>query len=128
MKEIRIIVAGSRTFSDYMMLECRLDSFVKYVNNPITIISGTANGADKLGELYAKSHGYKCECFPANWELYGKRAGYIRNGEMAKYAVDNAIGVLFAFWDGESRGTAHMINLATQHGLAVNVVNFSCCT
>lgn len=126
MNEIRIIVAGSRSFQDYMMLECILDSYVKYAKNPITIVSGTANGADKLGEMYAKSHGYKCEYFPADWNKHGKSAGYIRNREMAQYAVsDNAIGALLAFWDGKSRGTMHMINLAAQHGLVVNVVNFA---
>ena len=49
---------------------------------------------------------FPCKVFPAQWERYGKRAGPIRNAAMAKYAD---YGV--ALWDGESRGTAHMIRL-----------------
>lgn len=63
--------------------------------------------------------------FPADWDRYGKRGGYIRNEEMAKYSVkDNNYGMLIAFWDGESRGTKHMINLANKHGVEVHVVKF----
>lgn len=63
--------------------------------------------------------------FPANWAAFGKRAGYIRNEQMAKYAVeDGSCGMLIAFWDGKSRGTKHMIDLANKHGLKVHVVSF----
>ena len=63
--------------------------------------------------------------FPANWDLYGKRAGYIRNEQMAKYAMsDNSYGVLIAFWDGKSRGIKHMIDLANKYGLEIHIVNY----
>jgi hypothetical protein len=42
---------------------------------------------------------------------------------MAKYAAEK-IGVLFAFWDGKSKGTKHMIDLAYQYGLDVHVINY----
>ena len=61
---------------------------------------------------------------PANWEYYGKRAGMIRNGEMARYASEDPDneGILIAFWDGKSRGTKGMINIAYRTGLEVVVI------
>ncbi|MCD7996506.1 MAG: SLOG family protein [Clostridiales bacterium] len=88
----------------------------------IVIISGTARGADKLGEYYAERTNLK-KRFPADWDNLGKRAGYVRNAEMAKYAAKE-VGVLIAFWDGISRGTKHMIDLANRYELEVHVVNF----
>ena len=95
------------------------------VDNPsqVKFISGTARGADILGEQFAYTYEYDVIRFPADWNTYGKSAGYRRNAEMAKYASE-AYGVLFAFWDGQSRGTKHMIDLAKRYGLEVHVVNY----
>ena len=127
---IRIIIAGGRTFNDYYLLtksfkellsELREDN--TFEKKDVEIISGTANGADKLGEVLAKRVGLKTVRFPANWDKFGKSAGYIRNKEMAVYAKeDGSIGVLLSFWDGESKGTKHMIDLANSNGLKVKTV------
>lgn len=116
----KIIVAGSRTFTDYKLLEEKLDQYLSDKDpKEIIIVSGTANGADKLGEEYALKHNLICKQFPADWNTFGKSAGYRRNEQMAIYA-----DALVAFWDGHSRGTMHMINLMRQHGDKVRVVNF----
>ena len=123
---IRIIIAGSRTFQDFHLLETKLKEYMEQKQlslAEIEIISGTANGADRLGERFADKYGIPCSQFPANWDKYGKSAGYIRNNEMAKYAAEKT-GVLFAFWDGTSKGTKHMIDLAKKQGLDVHVVQF----
>ena len=120
----RIIIAGSRTFNNYPRLHKELKNYIsKYNLKPeeIEIISGTARGADKLGENFARVNGIKCVRFPADWNTYGKSAGYIRNAEMAKYASQEH-GVLFAFWDGKSKGTKHMIDLATKYHLEIYVI------
>jgi hypothetical protein len=112
---MKTIIAGSRGFTDYSVLHFFLSI------NPweITeVVSGTARGADKLGERYAEENGISVKRFPADWDTHGKRAGYIRNSEMADYA-----DALVAFWDGESRGTKHMIDLADKAGLRVSIVN-----
>ena len=129
MKELRIIIAGSREFNNYNLLKTSIKDILKNTSfegiNKIKIISGTARGADQLGERFAKQFKLEVVKFPANWDVYGKRAGYIRNEEMAKYSVkDNNYGMLVAFWDGESRGTKHMIDLAKKHRLEVHVINF----
>mgnify|MGYP001124488586 FL=1 len=131
MKELRVIIAGSRDFDDFpkLMNSC-IDILSSITNNnknlgKIRIVSGAARGADQLGEQYAKLVGYEVSKFPADWDGLGKRAGYVRNAEMAKYAVENSnYGVLIAFWDGKSKGTKHMIDLAKRNGLEVHIVRF----
>ena len=130
-RELRIIVAGSREFNDYDLLRDTLMQYLDFmddkdvVDNPsqVKFISGTAKGADVLGEQFAYTYEYDVIRFPPDWDTYGKSAGYRRNAEMAKYASE-AYGVLFAFWDGKSKGTKHMIDLAKRYGLEVHVVKF----
>lgn len=119
----RIIVAGSRYFSNKEWLYSVLDDYLKSVDDDVEIVSGHCRGADMLGEQYAKDHGIPLVLFPANWSKYGKRAGYIRNDKMAKYASEKD-GVLIAFPVGESRGTKMMIRLAHNYGLETDV-NYS---
>lgn len=104
----RIVVAGSRNFNDYEYLRSKLDQIIWKEGD--TIISGGANGADKLGERYAREHNIKLEVYPANWDQYGKRAGYMRNKQMAEVCTHGVV-----FWDGESKGSAHMIDLLGEY-------------
>lgn len=114
----KVIVAGSRTFNDYGLLKEKLDYYLSNYNN-VEIVSGTAKGADQYGERYAKERGFSIKKFPAQWDKYGKKAGYLRNKQMAEYA-----DALVAFWDGKSKGTKIMIDLAKQYGLQIRVVYF----
>lgn len=131
MKELRVIIAGSRGFDNFpkLMNDCN-DILSKIANknqdlDKIRIVSGAARGADRLGEQYAKIAGYEVSRFLADWDGLGKRAGYVRNAEMAKFAVaDGNCGILIAFWDGKSKGTKHMIDLAEKNGLEVHIVRF----
>lgn len=123
-KDIRIIVAGSRSFNDYELMRTALMNYffgIKLTKEDcVTIISGGAKGADLLGEEFAKNNHFNLCRFPADWDKHGKSAGIIRNCEMAKYAKEG-MGVLFAFWDGKSRGTNHMITYAEKIGLEVHI-------
>ena len=128
MKELRVIIAGSRDFSDYELLKkSAIEIITKKTMLPdlTRIISGGARGADTLGERFANEMGLEISRFIPDWDGLGKRAGYVRNAEMAKFAVeDDNDGMLIAFWDGKSRGTKHMIDLAKRYGLEVHVVSF----
>lgn len=122
MKQLKLIIAGSRNFYNYILLESTLAKLLsKYDDLPkqIEVVSGHALGADRLGEIWAKRHAIKVTTFPANWQLHGKRAGYLRNIEMAEYA-----DALVAFWDGMSKGTKHMIDIAKSKNLQVRVIKF----
>ena len=100
----RIIVAGTRTFDDYELMEKYLDKVLPTYDDEIEIVSGHAEGADKLGERYAKEHNLKCAIFPADWKSHGRKAGSIRNSQMIEYASLKTPEVI-AFWDGMSHGT-----------------------
>lgn len=121
--DLRVIIAGSRDFNNYNLLNSTIYNYLKENTNNVEIISGTARGADQLGERFANEYGYQIKRFPANWNLYGKSAGPIRNREMAEYASGGQ-GVLFAFWDGKSRGTKSMIDLAKKFELEVHIVRY----
>jgi hypothetical protein len=115
----KVIIAGGRDFSNYDLLKVKLNKILSNINVPIVIVSGKARGADSLGERYAREMGYEVAEFPANWDKYGKRAGYIRNEEMAIYS-----DACVCFWDSKSRGTKHMIDLAQKHDLKLRVINY----
>jgi hypothetical protein len=115
---LKIIIAGSRNFNDYNLLEQKVDFYIGE-NQDIEIISGTARGADKLGERYAINKELKLKRFPADWQKYGKKAGYLRNKEMAKYASHAII-----FWDGKSKGTGHMIELCKKYNINYRIIRF----
>ena len=115
---IKVIIAGGRNFDDFNKLCQVCDEFLQD-QNKVEIVSGAYKGADLLGERYAAKRNYPIKQFPADWRRYGKSAGLKRNTEMAAYA-----DALIAFWDGESKGTKHMIELATQTGLIVKVIYF----
>ncbi len=121
MEEFRVIIAGTRDFSNYELLKEKCDNILsaKRKDSNIVILSGTAKGADRLGERYAREQGFLLRRFPADWDKDGNKAGPIRNAKMA----DNA-DALIAFWDGTSRGTAHMIMTAKEKGLATRVINY----
>ena len=114
----KVIIAGGRDFDDYNLLKNVCNELFKKKSRFI-IVSGKARGADNLGERFAKENEIEVKEFPANWGLYGKRAGFLRNEQMAEYA-----NYLVAFWDGKSKGTKHMINLAKKKGLKVKVVRY----
>lgn len=114
----RVIIAGGRDFNDYALLEQKMDKLLKNQDD-IVVVCGMARGADSLGEQYAKSRGYTVYYYPAKWDKYGKSAGYRRNEKMAENA-----DALVAFWDGKSRGTKHMIDIAISHNLNVRVIRY----
>lgn len=115
-EQLRTIIAGSRSITNYGVL-VRAMARINWA--PSVIISGAANGADRLGEQYAKSAGIPVELYPADWDAHGKRAGFLRNEQMAKNAQ-----ALVALWDGESRGTKSMIELARKYGLRIHIETY----
>jgi hypothetical protein len=110
---MRTIIAGSRTATSYNDL---LTAIAAITWMPTEIISGSARGADVLGERWARENNIPLRLMPANWAKDGRRAGYLRNIEMAEHA-----DALIALWNGKSPGTRHMIDIATRKGLVVSV-------
>lgn len=114
----RVTIVGSRTFQDFEFLEQEvLKILTNFSGIEIEIVSGGAQGADKLAEKFAKKYEIPIRIFPANWTYYGKRAGYVRNKAMAEYS-----DLVIAFWDGKSKGTKLMLNLAKQNNCETSTI------
>jgi len=134
-EKFRVIIAGGRDFTDFRKL-CKVAMHMLQHKENIEIVSGTANGADKLGEQFARFMGYAIKEFPASWDEvedkpeyqigytkdgkpYWKIAGIMRNKEMSEYS-----GALIVFWDKKSTGTKDMIDRAKANNLKVKIVTY----
>jgi len=111
---MKTVIAGSRILSDYGLVE----KAVKESGFDVTeVISGGASGIDRLGEAYARNHGIPYKIFKAPWERFGRKAGILRNEEMAKSA-----DAVIVIWDGKSRGSSSMIQIAKNRLLPLFVL------
>lgn len=112
-----IIIAGSRDFTNYNLAKQHLDKILVNAPSSTTILCGGARGADLIGEAYALSREFNIEYFIPEWDRLGKSAGYVRNEDMAKNATHCIV-----FWDGMSKGSKHMIDLAKKYKLNLRVI------
>lgn len=98
---MKVIIAGSRTIKDYEKVFAAVNASGFDITE---VVSGGAKGVDSLGEEFAEEQRLGILKFIPDWDGLGKRAGFARNAEMAVYA-----DALVAVWDGQSKGTKHMI-------------------
>lgn len=111
-----VVVAGSRTYRNKRRVFDELDQWAA-AGHIDRIVSGCAAGPDDFAIEWAEKNGVPVDKFPAEWDVYGKSAGFIRNAEMA------AVGdMLLAFWDGKSKGTQHMIDCMSRKKKKVIVI------
>lgn len=128
-KDFIVIIAGSRGFNNYKLLEKKCDKILLKVAETRNVIirSGGAAGADKLGERYAKKRKFEIQQFIPDWRpngVYDKTAGHKRNRSMAD-GDDNypeSANALIAFSLHDSSGTRGMINYATKKGMQVRKI------
>ena len=125
-QEFYLLIAGSRGFNDYEEMTYVTDYMLSAVVGKfnIHIISGGARGADALAKRYALEKNYEYHEFPADWQKYGKSAGYIRNTDMHKFIASHPYRAVLCFWDGESKGTAQNFELAKKYRNQLNVYNY----
>ncbi len=108
-------VIGSRTFQDYVLLENTLNKYM------ITqLVSGGARGADQLAERYAHKKGLPTLVLKPDYATFGKAAPFICNQD-----IIDAVQQVIAFWNGESRGTAHALKYAQKQGKIVHIISFA---
>ncbi len=113
---MRVIIAGSREFIGGEYVDAISDAvaiFEQSVGLITEVVCGDADGIDTAGRLWAESNGIQVQRFPADWKKHGKKAGPIRNRQMAEYSRG-----LILVWDGKSRGSANMLKVADELGLA----------
>lgn len=109
---MKTIIAGSRNINDLRLLEKTIEESGFKITE---VVCGGARGVDNLGRKWAgNGNRIPVKLFIPNWDLFGKSAGYKRNVEMADYGE-----ALIALWDGKSKGTKHMIDIAKRKGLKI---------
>jgi hypothetical protein len=113
---MKTIIAGSRTITDFQCLEDVISNLDFEIS---AVVSGTANGVDKLGERWAQENNIELLKYPANWDKYGQRAGYLRNVDMS-----NNADACIILWDGKSKGADHMYRIAKHKGLVTVLINY----
>jgi YspA, cpYpsA-related SLOG family len=116
--EQRILVCGSRTWSDFETLRTILDA---EPDTDVVLIHGGARGVDRLAGEYARQRGWPVEVYPADWDRHGKAAGPIRNQRMLDEGRPTEVIALTDKPLHESRGTADMVRRATRAGIQVFV-------
>lgn len=118
-KRKRILITGSRTWpNEPAIAGAILKQWLDWGRPAVTLVHGSASGADTMaGEVITKqaqhSELFKVEVHPALWDVYGKRAGLVRNAQMIELGAD----VLLAFIHNGSRGATHTLGLAEQAGI-----------
>lgn len=135
-EEYYVLIAGSRTITDkkwiinlinldldsqgIINLNESTDDILRSKYN-ITIVSGGATGVDFIAECYAKKYHLPFKLFPANWELNGKSAGFIRNEQMHQFISHFKNRIVLCYKDQSStgKGTTHSISLGDKYNNTV---------
>lgn len=116
---MNIIICGSRGFDDYKRFQVEMDEFLHLRDKEsVILVSGGARGADSMAKTYARKYDYKFEEVLPDWEGLGKKAGMVRNIQMLEVA-----DTVIAFWDGRSKGTAHMIKESMKRNIPLVVID-----
>ena len=105
---MKLAIVGSRNFNNLELFVNILDKYCDE-HDVTEIVTGDARGADAFAIAYAEANNIPYKSFKAQWHKHGKGAGFIRNQEIWANA-DQGI----AFWDGESPGTKHSIELSSK--------------
>ena len=113
---MRVLFCGDRDWTDHAMIEAAV---VKLPPNTV-IIHGACRGADRIAGKEGRLHSFKVIPFPAEWALYGKAAGPIRNEQMINEGLP---AIVYAFHDhlDQSTGTRDMIDKAESVGIPVTL-------
>lgn len=124
MKELIVIINGSRQFNNYFLLEEKCYEilapyFEKGTN--ITIYSGHARGADKLGEKFAIENNLNLKIYEADWQLYGKKAGIIRNIELVKGKNGDKPADMVISFNMNTPGTNHLLRYMRENTVFTSI-------
>lgn len=137
MKKIRVAIVGSRSFSPSndgvlgkQLIKTRslINSMIRNMyskpskyedQHQIIVVSGGAKGADTFAEHYADWEGYDIEIYKPDWDTHGNSAGYLRNAILVEKS-----DIIVAYWDGESKGTKHTIELSLKQRKPIAVIRY----
>jgi hypothetical protein len=127
-----VLICGTRTFSNWRLLDEKMDHLTSKWWDVIAVLGGQRKwddskkryvGADWYGQQWAMKRFYSVRIFAADWDKYGKSAGMRRNRTMAEY-IGRKGGYCVAFWDGSSPGTAGMIRICKEYEIPTRVIRY----
>ncbi len=120
-KPVQLIIAGGRDFNNQALVVERLQALEELglFTNGVELICGMARGADNMGRLVFEQAGLPIHAYHPDWSGLGNRAGFVRNAQMGD-AADMAL----IFWDGQSKGTKHMIDYMEKLNKPVYLVRY----
>jgi hypothetical protein len=117
---VRILITGSRTWTD---VSCIIEAITDVVResgvskeDTVIVHGACPRGADAIADALAKQWGVAVERHPADWSI-GRRAGFVRNAEMANLGAD----VCLAFNHNNSNGTKMMADLTQKAGIETRI-------
>ena len=113
---LRVLCTGGRNFSDRSLAIATLTAIEKIYGKIDQLIHGNAAGADLICNEWAIEGGVSVRAVNAEWKLYGKAAGIIRNKKMLLYKPN----LVVAFPGG--KGTAHMTKIAQEAGIVTLII------
>lgn len=113
---MRAVICGSRSITCYNIVEQAISESGFVIT---AVVSGCAPGVDRLGERWARENKKELFQFPADWNRYGSRAGFIRNKQMVDFVSPD--GCVIAVWDGVSKGTLSTIELSKEKNIKLYV-------
>ena len=114
------MICGSRNITDTHWVYNMIDSYIRDLGlnkSDLIIVEGCARGVDTIAQHWAYANKCEVEEHPADWDVYGKAAGFIRNEAMVKCS-----DYCLILWDGSSKGTKHDIDLCEKYNLPHKVV------
>lgn len=112
--EVRTIIAGSRklTWADKDAVYAAIAESGFEITE---VLSGQCEGADLIGEQWARDHGIHVDPYPADWDRYGLAAGPIRNQDM----VARAQAIIVVYRHKLGKGSRDVLNRAKHGGLQI---------
>lgn len=116
---MNVAIIGGRDFDDFELLESILVSSID-LSKVSNIVSGGAKGADRLAEMFAEKYELEMIIHKADWKLHGRGAGIIRNEHIIKDS-----DMIFAFWDGKSKGTQNSILRAQRLNKKLHIIYYN---
>jgi len=116
---MNIAIVGGRDFNDYDLLKNTLNNYIENKSFLNAIVSGGAKGADTLAEKYTEELGVEMIIFRPDYKKFGRLAALHRNTEI----IENS-DIVFAFWDGKSRGTLDSVTKAKKLEKILFIINY----
>lgn len=127
---MRVLVTGSRDLSSWVPVWTALDevALVEPIAETLTVVHGDCpKGADRFAREWCENYTEVVEQLygstiteerhPADWDKYGKRAGFIRNAEMVNLGAD----LCLAFIRNNSKGASMTADLAQKAGIETRI-------